>query len=89
MVIFEALFRCHDILILVKCPIKWIQRPDMIIAVDWDANHKSDKQRTKKLYLQLSKKVKVGNDQGLTKLERTSHSKDKLGKTTLTIKCIY
>ena len=33
----EALFRCHDILILDKSPIKWKQRRDMTIADDWDA----------------------------------------------------
>ena len=34
-VMFEALFGSHDILILGKSPIKW-KRPDMAIAVDWD-----------------------------------------------------
>ena len=28
-----------DILILGKSPIKWRQRPGMIIAVDWDVKH--------------------------------------------------
>ena len=28
-------FGCHDVLILGTSPIKWRQRPDMIIAVDW------------------------------------------------------
>ena len=37
MIIFEVLLGCHDILILGKSPIKWGQRPDMTIAVDWDA----------------------------------------------------
>ena len=37
MIVFEALFGCHDVLILVKSPIKWWQRRDMTIAVDWDA----------------------------------------------------
>ena len=36
-VVFEALFGPHDILILGKSPIKWRQRPDMTIAVDWNA----------------------------------------------------
>ena len=39
MVIFEAFFGCHDILILGKSPIKWGQRPNMTIAVDWDFQH--------------------------------------------------
>ena len=39
MVIFEALVGCHDILILVKSLIKWRQRPDMTLAVDWDVKH--------------------------------------------------
>ena len=38
MVTFEALVGCHDILILGKSPIKWRQRPDMTLAVDWDVN---------------------------------------------------
>ena len=33
---FEALF---DVLILGKSPIKWRQRPDMTIAVDWNVKH--------------------------------------------------
>ena len=32
---FGALVGCHAILILGKSPIKWRQRPDMTIAVDW------------------------------------------------------
>ena len=32
----EAHFECHDILLLDKSPIKWRERPDMTIAVDWD-----------------------------------------------------
>ena len=39
MVIFQALVGCHDILILGKSPIKWRDRPDMILAVDWDVKH--------------------------------------------------
>ena len=39
MVIFEALVGCHDILILGKSPIKWRQRPDMTLAVDWVIKH--------------------------------------------------
>ena len=35
-IFFEAHFVCHDILMLGKSPIKWRQRPDMAIAVDWD-----------------------------------------------------
>ena len=35
-VIFEAPFGCHDILILGKSTIKWRQRPDMTIAFDLD-----------------------------------------------------
>ena len=35
--VFEALFGCHDILILGTSPIEWRQRPDMTIAVDCDA----------------------------------------------------
>ena len=38
-VIYEAHFECHDILMLGKNPIKWRQRTDMIIAVDWDVKH--------------------------------------------------
>ena len=37
--IYEAHFECHDILMLGKSPIKWRQRPDMTIAVDWDVKH--------------------------------------------------
>ena len=37
--IFQALVGCHDILILDKSPIKWRQRPDMTLAVDWDVKH--------------------------------------------------
>ena len=29
-------FECHDILMLGKSLIKWRQRPDMTIVVDWD-----------------------------------------------------
>ena len=32
-------FECHDILMLGKSPIKWKQRPDMTIAVDWGVKH--------------------------------------------------
>ena len=35
----RILSECHDILMLGKRPIKWRQRPDMTIAVDWDVNH--------------------------------------------------
>ena len=37
--IYEAHFECHDILMLGKSPIKWRQRPDITIAVDWDVKH--------------------------------------------------
>ena len=37
--IFQALVGCHNILILGKSPIKWRQRPDMTLAVDWDVKH--------------------------------------------------
>ena len=37
--IYEAHFECHDILTLGKSPIKWRQRPNMTIAVDWDLKH--------------------------------------------------
>ena len=30
---------CYDILILDESPIKWRQRPDMTLAVDWDVKH--------------------------------------------------
>ena len=40
---FEALVGCHDILILGKSPIKWRQRPDMTLAVDWDVKHQLKK----------------------------------------------
>ena len=36
-ILFEALFGCHDILILGKSPIKWRQHSNMTLAVDWDA----------------------------------------------------
>ena len=40
MVKFEALFGCHEILLFgKKNPIKWRQRPDITIAVDWDVKH--------------------------------------------------
>ena len=38
--IYEAHdFECHDILMLGKSPIKWRQRPDMAIAVEWSIKH--------------------------------------------------
>ena len=40
MVIFEAVFGCHDILIWGKSLIKWGQHPDMTLAVDWNVKHK-------------------------------------------------
>ena len=48
MVISEAFVGCHDILILGKSPIKWGQRPDMTLAVDWDVKYQlkqSNKQK--------------------------------------------
>ena len=39
MVIFHALVGCHDILILGKSLVKWRQRPNMTLAVDWDVQH--------------------------------------------------
>ena len=39
MVIFQALVGCHDILILDRSPIKWRQRPDKTLAVDWDVKY--------------------------------------------------
>ena len=38
-VICEALAGCHDIIILGTSPIKWRQRPDMTMAVNWDIKH--------------------------------------------------
>ena len=38
-VIFQTLVGYDDILIFGKSPIKWRQRPDMTIAVDWDVKH--------------------------------------------------
>ena len=35
---FKALVGCHDI-ILGKSPIKWRQRPVMVMAVDCDVKH--------------------------------------------------
>ena len=35
----KALFGCHDILLLGTSPIKWRQRPDMTIGVDWEVKH--------------------------------------------------
>ena len=32
----------HNILILDKSSIKWRQRPDITIAVDWDVNHQTN-----------------------------------------------
>ena len=38
----------HDTLMLGKSPIKWRQRPDMAIAVDWDVKHQFN--QTNKIY---------------------------------------
>ena len=43
-VIFEALFGCHDIPILGKSPIKWRQHSNMTIAVDWDVKRQFKQQ---------------------------------------------
>ena len=45
MVIIEALLGCHDVLILGKSPIKWRQRRDMTIAVDWGAKPQTTKRK--------------------------------------------
>ena len=37
--IYEAHYEYRDILLTCKSPIKWRQRPDMTIAVDWDVKH--------------------------------------------------
>ena len=53
---FQALVGCHDILILGKNPIKWRQRPDMTLAVDWDVKHQFkqiNKQVTKEMVCTL------------------------------------
>ena len=47
-VIFEAIFGCHDVLILGISSIKLRQLPDMTIAIDWDAKHHF--KQTKKLW---------------------------------------
>ena len=44
--IFQALVGCHDILILGKRPIKWGQRPDMTLAVDWDVSYSCTRNAT-------------------------------------------
>ena len=36
---YEVHFESHDIPMLGKSPMKWRQRPDMTIAVDWDVKH--------------------------------------------------
>ena len=41
----EAHFECHDIPMLGKSPIKWRQRPDLTIAVDWDVKQMSFQMR--------------------------------------------
>ena len=38
MAMFQAHFGCNDILKFGRSPLKWKQRPDITIAVDWDAN---------------------------------------------------
>ena len=39
-VYLKYVFGCHDIVILYKRPMKWRQRLDMNIALDWDVKHK-------------------------------------------------
>ena len=58
MVIFQALVGCHDILILGKSPIKWRQRPDMTVAVDWDVKHQFKQKKTCILYPVVSTTAK-------------------------------
>ena len=53
MVIFKVLVGCHDILIFGKSPIKWRQRPDMTLAVDWHVKYQF-KQTNKAKHLELS-----------------------------------
>ena len=50
--IYEAHFKCHDILMLDKSPIKWKERPDMTIVVDWDVKHRF--KQTNKLFASYS-----------------------------------
>ena len=52
MVIFQALVGCHGILILSKSPIKWRQRLDMTLSVDWDVKHQF-KQINKHVFVPL------------------------------------
>ena len=49
----EAHFECHAILMLGKSPLKWRQRPDMTIAVDWVKHQfkQTNKQTNKKLLI--------------------------------------
>ena len=35
----KHVFVCHEVLMLGKNPIKWRQRSDMSIAVDWDVKY--------------------------------------------------
>ena len=35
-----------DVFILGKSPIKWRQRPDMTLAVDWDVKHQFERIQT-------------------------------------------
>ena len=55
-VIFEAIFGCHGVLILGLSPIKWRQRPDMTIAVDCNPKHQF--KQSKKLW--SKRKLPVG-----------------------------
>ena len=55
MVRFQAFAGCHDILILGKSPIKWRQRPDMTLSVDWDVKHQF-KQTNKHIFVRLEYK---------------------------------
>ena len=60
MVIFKAFVVCHDILNLGKSPIKWRQRPDMTLAVDWDVKHQF--KQTNKIYFSIYFSALVIND---------------------------
>ena len=45
--IYTAHFECHGTPRIGRSPIKWKQRTDMIIAVDWSINHKWQVKRIK------------------------------------------
>ena len=52
------IFECHDILILDRSPIKWRQRPDMTLVVDWDV--KFQFKQTKKQKKTQRQKYRIG-----------------------------